>query len=134
MTVTRPLQRTGRLGRDHCLAPDRVDAPLAGGRYRSLFSDLPPLLVDEEALHEFGRDRRPADLGPDAFGTDSGVAAVWPLFGQFVAHDITADRSPLAHRAAPARLRNGRAARADLEGLYGAGPVGMPYLYAATTP
>jgi heme peroxidase len=134
VTVTRPMQRTDRLGRDHCLAPDRVDAPLPGGRYRSLFPDLPALPVDEEALHELGRIGGPADLGPDACGTDSGGAAVWPLFGQFVAHDITADRSPLAHRAVPARLRNGRAARADLEGLYGAGPVGMPYLYRRDDP
>src|SRR6185369_1878864 len=33
-----------------------------------------------------------------------------------------------------ARLRNARAPRADLEGLYGAGPVGMPYLYRTDDP
>jgi hypothetical protein len=55
---------------------------------------------------------------------------VWPFFGQFIAHDITADRSPLADRAARDRLRNARAPRANLECLYGAGPVGMPDLYS----
>ena len=65
---------------------------------------------------------------------DSHVAAVWPFFGQFVAHDITADRSPLVHRAAPSQLRNARAPKANLEGLYGAGPVGMPYLYRKDDP
>ena len=35
---------------------------------------------------------------------DASPAAVWPFFGQFVAHDITADRSPLG---------TARAARAD---------------------
>ena len=30
-------------------------APTRGGRYRSLFEDLPPLQVDEEALHRLGR-------------------------------------------------------------------------------
>jgi hypothetical protein len=28
--------------RDHCLAPERVDALVYGGRYRSLFEDLAP--------------------------------------------------------------------------------------------
>jgi hypothetical protein len=42
-------QHAVRIARDHCLAPERVDAPIYGVRYRSLF------------------------------------------FGQFVAHDITAD-------------------------------------------
>lgn len=32
-----------RIARDHCLAPERVDAPIYGGRYRPLFEDLPSL-------------------------------------------------------------------------------------------
>jgi hypothetical protein len=124
-----------RIARDHCLAPERVDAPINGGRYRSLFEELPPLHVDEEALHKLGRPGGPCDLGVDVTSkADSHVAAVWPFFGQFVAHDITADRSPLAHRAARGELRNARAPRANLEGLYGAGPVGMPYLYRKDDP
>jgi hypothetical protein len=123
------------LARDHCLAPGRVDAPRSGGRYRSLFDDLSPLAVDERALHELGRPGGPCDLGVDgADRADSGVAAVWPFFGQFIAHDITADRSPLVHRAVRAELRNARAPRANLEGLYGAGPVGAPYLYRRDDP
>ena len=142
MTVMREPQagastsrHAARIARDHCLAPGRVDAPLAGGRYRSLFDDLPPLSVDERALHALGRAGGPCDLGVDLPGdADSHVAAVWPFFGQFIAHDITADRSPLAHQAAAARLRNARAPKANLEGLYGAGPVGMPYLYRKEDP
>jgi hypothetical protein len=121
-----------RIARDHCLAPERVDAPIAGGRYRSLFEDLPPFRADERALHALGSPGGPCDLGADQ--PDSRVAAVWPFFGQFIAHDITADRSPLTHRADRARLRNARAPRADLEGLYGAGPVAMPYLYRTDDP
>jgi len=49
--------------RDHCLAPERVDAPAYGGRYRSLFEDLPPLWADETALHALGRPGGPCDLG-----------------------------------------------------------------------
>ena len=120
---------------DHCLAPSRVDAPIHGGRYRRLFPDLPGLSVDEEALHALGRPGGPCDVGVD-FGdeADSAIAAVWPFFGQFVAHDITADRSPLAHRADPRLVTNFRSPRANLEGVYGAGPVGAPYLYARDDP
>ncbi len=120
------------IARDHCLAPGRVDAPIFGGRYRSLFEDLPALRVEEEALHGLGRPGGPCDLAafPDE-DTDACVAAVWPFFGQFVAHDLTADRSPLVGRAEPESIRNFRAPRANLESLYGAGPAGAPYLYNA---
>jgi hypothetical protein len=124
-----------RIARDHCLAPERVDAPIYGGRYRSLFPDLPALEVDETALHALGRPGGPCDLGVDvADDADAHVAAVWPFFGQFVAHDITADRSPVTHRADADRIRNFRVPRANLEGLYGSGPIGSPYLYAKDDP
>jgi hypothetical protein len=124
-----------RIVRDHCLAPERVDAPIHGGRYRSLFEDLPPLRADESALHALGRPGGPCDLGT-SLDSDSGsaVAAVWPFFGQFVAHDITADRSPLVHRADPARIRNFRIPKANLEGVYGTGPAASPYLYSKDDP
>ena len=54
-----------RIARDHCLAPERVDAPIHGGRYRSLFPELPALEVDETALHALGRPGGPCDLGVD---------------------------------------------------------------------
>ncbi len=124
-----------RLARDHCLAPERVDAPIHGGRYRRLFEHLPVLRVDEEALHALGRPGGPCDVGVDfTDDEDSSASAVWPFFGQFVAHDITADRSPLGHRADPAQVRNFRTPKANLEGLYGAGPVGSPYLYDTEDP
>jgi hypothetical protein len=128
-------QHAARIARDHCLAPERVDAPIYGGRYRSLFEDLPPLQADEEALHGLGRPGGPCDLGVDSVDdADSRVSAVWPFFGQFIAHDITADRSPLGHRADPAQIRNFRVPKANLEGVYGAGPVGSPYLYSKDDP
>ena len=128
-------QHAARIAQDHCLAPERVDAPIYGGRYRSLFEDLPPLQVDEEALHELGRPGGPCDLGVDFVDdADSHISAVWPFFGQFIAHDITADRSPLGHRADPAQVRNFRVPKANLESVYGAGPVGSPYLYSKDDP
>src|SRR5512147_2814897 len=87
-------QHAARIARDHCLAPGRVDGPIHGDRYCLLFGDLPPLRADEAALHRLGRAGGPCDLGAGTTDrTDSRVAAVWPLFGQFIAHDITADRS-----------------------------------------
>jgi hypothetical protein len=126
---------THPVARDHCLAPERSGAQIYGGRYRRLLADLPPLEVSEEALHALGRPGGPCDVGIDYDdGPDSRIAAVWPFFGQFVAHDITADRSPLGHRSDPGQIRNFRTPRANLEGVYGAGPVGSPYLYDRDDP
>ena len=54
---------TEAIARDHCLAAERVDAPAEGGRYRRLFTGLPPLEADDRALHELERPGGPADLG-----------------------------------------------------------------------
>ena len=61
-------------------------------------------------------------------------AAGWPFFGQFVAHDITADRSNIRHRVDPLELRNARSPQLNLECLYGDGPVGHPYLFRRDDP
>ena len=111
------------LVRDHCLAPERVDAPIYGGRYRSLFEDLPPLRVDEGALHALGRPGGPCDLGADAEEDTDAEAAGWPFFGQLIAHDITADRSPIARRRRPRGAdSNARAPKLNLEMLYSGRP------------
>jgi Animal haem peroxidase len=129
-----PSVSTRAIARDHCLAPERVDAPVEGGRYRRLFEDLPLLEAEERALHALGRRGGPADLGADGESPDSSIEAGWPFFGQFIAHDITADRSPLGHRADPEQIRNFRRPRANLEGVYGAGPIGSPYLFDTADP
>ncbi len=128
---------TTHIARDHCLAPERTGTLSYGGRYRKLFGQLPALDVDEQALHALGRPGGPCDFHSDDDGddaTDADVAAVWPFFGQFIAHDITADRSPLGHRADPDQVRNFRTPRANLEGLYGSGPIGSPYLFDKDDP
>jgi hypothetical protein len=75
-----------------------------------------------------GRDEtdEPASLASGAAG--------WPFFGQFVAHDITADRSTPQVRADLSQLRNARSPRLNLEGLYGDGPVGHPFLFQRDDP
>ena len=45
-------------------------------------------------------------LGPD--GDDATEAAGWPFFGQLIAHDITADRSPITGGVGPEELHNAR--------------------------
>src|SRR5262249_50441186 len=84
----------------------------------------------------WGRPGGPCDCGnvadtPGSLGT---VAAGWPIFGQFVAHDITADRSTLKSHVDPSALRNARSPQLNLECLYGDGPVGHPYLYQRDDP
>jgi hypothetical protein len=122
--------------RDHCLAPARpVDAPIAPveGRYGRLFPQLEPLGGDDEVLLALGA---PGGLC-DATGRDEPEGAEpagWPFFGQFLAHDITADRSPIGPQDDPAAIANFRAPRSNLECLYGAGPVGAPFLYDRDDP
>jgi hypothetical protein len=119
------------LPRDYCLAPSRpIDAPLDGseGRYGRLFPNLGPMVSSDVALLDLGAAGGVCDPS-DAETTDGAEAAGWPIFGQFVAHDITADRSRLVERVDPGSIRSFRTPRANLECLYGAGPVGAPYLY-----
>jgi hypothetical protein len=116
-----------------CLAPGRpVDAPIASfpGRYARLLPDLPSLECDDDALLALGV----AAAVPDDEMADGAGAAGWPVFGQLVAHDITADRSPLTTRADADRIGNARSPRANLECLYGDGPVGSPFLYSRGDP
>lgn len=126
--------------RTHCLSPSRVqsstDAPSGPARYARMFPELPSLQADETFLHTIGRAGGPCDCGDlaDTPGSLGKVAAGWPIFGQFVAHDITADRSPLHNHVDARALRNARAPQLNLECLYGDGPVGHPFLYQRDDP
>jgi hypothetical protein len=126
----------------HCLAPGRLrgrtDAPLGPASYGRLFPDLPAFEADEAFLFALGRTGGLCDCG-DTIDDEASLgseAAGWPFFGQFVAHDITADRSALKAGvgADPTRLRNARSPQLNLECLYGDGPVGHPYLFRRDDP
>ena len=124
----------------HCLSSARsrlkVDAPLASTSYGRLFPELPSFSADQEFLFALGRvgglcDCREPNDSPETLGS---VAAGWPIFGQFIAHDITADRSAPKPHVDPSQLRNARSPRLNLEYLYGDGPVGHPFLYQRNDP
>src|SRR5580704_14488523 len=126
--------------RNHCLSPARaqvaIDAPLAPTAYRRMFPTLPSFEADEKFLHALGSaggicDCGDADDSPDSLGD---TAAGWPIFGQFLAHDITADRSMLRSHANTEELSNARSPQLNLENLYGDGPTGHPFLYQRDDP
>jgi hypothetical protein len=126
--------------RNHCLSPARaqvaIDAPLAPTAYGRMFPTLPSFEADEKFLHALGSaggicDCGDADDSPDSLGD---AAAGWPIFGQFLAHDITADRSVLRSHVNTAELSNARSPRLNLENLYGDGPTGHPFLYQRDDP
>ncbi len=116
-----------------CLSPRRpADAPeVEDGKYSRLFPELPSLNPAPEALAALGRSGGACDGG--SAGAEANVAAGWPMFGQFIAHDITADRSPL-ERLTHQSVANHRAPRLNLESVYGAGPTGSPYQFDGEDP
>jgi Animal haem peroxidase len=121
--------------RDHCLAPSRTAAAGSDGhRYTRMFPELPHLAGDSSLLRAIGRAGGACDPVHASRAEARLVAAGWPVFGQYIAHDITADRSPVTHHDDETMVRNIRSARLNLEALYGEGPVGNPYLYQRDDP
>src|SRR6202140_5522678 len=107
--------------RNQCLSPTRakgaIDAPLGFVSYARMFPELPSFEADEQFLHAPGRTGGICDCGdvedpPDSLGD---TAAGCPIFGQFVAHNITADRSILQSHADIAGLHNARSPPLNLE-------------------
>jgi len=102
--------------------------------YARLFPNLPSFTADVAFLNALGRAGGLCDCGAgdddeESLGSD---AAGWPFFGQYIAHDITADRSAVQAHVDPSRLRNARSPKLNLECLYGDGPVGHPFLFQHT--
>jgi hypothetical protein len=126
--------------RDHCLSPSRaVDRPTGTARYGRMFPALDPLDTGPQLLMRAGDHGGICDAatvldGLTAGADDAAEAAGWPFFGQLIAHDITADRSPIDGGADPDALRNARAPKLNLEMLYSDGPIGSPYLFDLEDP
>ena len=92
---TRPLPRAGPGRRTDPRRALRAAVPRSAPRRTSTSATLHALGAPGRAVR---RRRRLRGRAPT---TARSPAAVWPFFGQFVAHDITADRSPLGRRCAP---------------------------------
>ncbi|MEU7820519.1 peroxidase family protein [Catellatospora sp. NPDC049133] len=126
--------------RDHCLSMARaVDRPTGAARYGRMFPGLAPLGTDPQLLVRAGVDGGVCDatavldrLNPGR--DDATEAAGWPFFGQLIAHDITADRSPIMGGVDPEALRNARAPKLNLEMVYSDGPIGSPFLFDVHDP
>jgi hypothetical protein len=118
------------------IAPHLKDslATADASKYGRMFPDLPSPVTDEAILLKLGRAGSMMDaasrVGGNEAPTDNPrIPSGFPFLGQFIAHDITADRSLLLHHARLNELRNFRTPCLDLESLYGGGPTGSPYLY-----
>jgi len=93
--------------------------------------------VSGDALLKYGAADGPLESRSQTHagvGDNPRIPAGWPFFGQFIAHDITHDRSPLQETEDVNTLQNFRKPRLDLECVYGAGPTGQPYLYDVHDP
>ena len=113
-----------------------IDGPIGPATYARMFPELPKFEADQQFLLALGRKGGLCDCGDveDAPDSLSDSAAGWPIFGQFVAHDITADRSTLRSHVQTAELHNARSPQLNLECLYGDGPTGHPFLYQRDDP
>ena len=123
----------------HVQLSERPRLPdLPEGRFGRLFPELPGQEASGDALLKYGAADGPLESRPavhEALGEDnSRISAGWAFFGQFIAHDITHDRAPLQETEEVSTLTNFRSPRLDLECIYGAGPVGQPYLYDVHDP
>ncbi|MEO8971807.1 MAG: heme peroxidase family protein [Ktedonobacteraceae bacterium] len=114
----------------------------SNSKYGRMFPDLPSPEADENEILLLGRSGSLMDVGAVPGVEDSRsdnsdnprIPAGFAIFGQFIAHDITADRSLLAHHARFNELHNFRTPRLDLELLYSTGPGGEPFLYDMNDP
>ncbi len=120
-------------GTHNCVLAPRLKNTIesgAGSKYGRLFRGLHRPEAGEDLLLALGRSGAVMDDTSDDDGGDNHcIPAGWTFFGQFIAHDITADRSAISHHARVARLTNFRAPRLDLEAVYAFGPGGSPYLF-----
>ncbi len=120
------------------IAPHLKDALLphaqdGNSKYGRMFPHLHHPPTHENLLLAISRIGSPMDIAARAEhekdSDNARIAAGFTFFGQFIAHDITADRSLLSHHARLKELHNFRVPRLDLECVYGAGPTGEPFLY-----
>ena len=114
------------------------------GLFGRMFRELPPAAHDKAALLKLGAAMiadPEQEAGKPAAAEEtneriqddeenSGIAAGYTYFGQFIDHDITFDPvSSLMQQNDPDAQVDFRTPRLDLDSLYGRGPAEQPYLY-----
>ena len=141
MTARRGNERRDAGPHSCVINPRMKDAQVGslslGGKYGRMFPNLPALETNVESVLGLGRGVLSMDATlpmMDEALENPRIPAGFAILGQFVAHDITADRSLLAPHEELEELRNARVPRLDLECVYGDGPVGNPFLYDADDP
>ncbi|MEU4422208.1 peroxidase family protein [Actinoplanes sp. NPDC024001] len=112
---------------------------MSSARYGRMFPGPEPLSTGPRLLMHAGDNGGICDgaavLDSLVPGDDDATeAAGWPFFGQLIAHDITADRSPITGAVPTDALRNAREPKLNLEMLYSDGPIGSAFLYDVNDP
>ncbi len=103
-------------------------------KYQHMFPRLRQPNASEEALTHLGCSGSVLD-DTSSFDHDSElrenhcIPAGFTVFGQLIAHDITADKSTPQQHATVRRLVNYRLPKLDLEPIYAGSPITTPYLF-----
>ena len=112
------------------------DAPArnreAEGRFGFMFKGLEPFSPPDELLRSLAAsmEQPPFNAANPAEFDNPEIPAGYTFFGQFVDHDITAERtSQLDREQDPEGLRNFRTPVYDCDSVYGGGPPEKPQLY-----
>lgn len=138
-------------GDESLLADLQVPSSVSyAGVYGRLFRDLPPFEArvsrngerERHAQDQTARTKsklaRLAERLRDPSGEvidNERIPAAYTYLGQFIAHDVSFDPTPLQARASdPQRLRTFRTPALDLDSVYGGGPRQQPYLFDARGP
>jgi hypothetical protein len=111
-------------------------SPQFEGRFGRMFRTLPPARFREEDLAKLAAAmvaEREVPATPETEPDEeenSGIAAGYTYFGQFIDHDLTFDpASSLQKQNDPESLVDFRTPRFDIDCVYGRGPDDQPYLY-----
>ena len=102
------------------------------GRFGFMFKHLQPFSPPDELLLALAEEMRqpPFDPANPAAFDNPNIPAGYTFFGQFVDHDITADReSELDKEQDPEGLKNFRTPIYDLDSVYAGGPEQNPQCY-----
>jgi len=102
----------------------------AEGRFGLMFKKLPAHAPPDDLLRSLARQMAEPTSGPEL--DNPSVTAGYTFFGQFLDHDMTLDRTPLAQQEQdPNGLTNYDSPLLDLGCVYGPGPAADPQLYEA---